>query len=116
MSTKVSTRAAQMEFKPDAWLVLDERWSDISPEEGAAELWVPAEAHEEQEFTLRTVLPILRKLGFQNVRYTHGNREFGRDVVFARVTEFQGLEFWGAQVKFGNVAGAKAHLGGPFDL
>jgi hypothetical protein len=50
-------------------------------------------------------LPILRKLGFQNVRYNHGKREFGRDVLFARVTEFQGLEFWGAQVKFGDVAG-----------
>jgi hypothetical protein len=69
------------------------------------ELWAPTGAHDEQEFTLRTVLPILRKLGFQNVRYNHGKREFGRDVVFARVTEFQDLEFWGAQVKFGNVSG-----------
>ena len=79
--------------------------------EGAAEmrldavLWTPTEAADEQEFTLRTVLPILRKLGFQNVRYNHGRREFGRDVVFARVTEFQDLEFWGAQVKFGDIAG-----------
>ena len=37
MSTKVSTRAAVMEFKPDAWLVLNERWSDMSPEEGTEE-------------------------------------------------------------------------------
>jgi hypothetical protein len=70
-----------------------------------AELWTPIETADEQEFTLRTVLPILRKLGFQNVRYNHGKREFGRDVVFARVTEFQDLEFWGAQVKFGDIAG-----------
>lgn len=70
-----------------------------------AELWAPMDARDEQEFTLRTVLPILRKLGFQNVRYNHGKREFGRDVVFARVTEFKDLEFWGAQVKFGDVAG-----------
>ncbi len=79
--------------------------------EGAAamrlgsQLWTPKQASEEQEFTLNTVLPILRKLHFQNVRYTHGKREFGRDVVFARATEFQDLEFWGAQVKFGDVAG-----------
>ena len=86
--------------------------------EGAAEmrlgarLWTPREATNEQEFTLRTVLPILRKLGFQNVRYSHGKREFGRDVVFARVTEFRDLEFWGAQVKFGDVAGgANAAIG-----
>lgn len=71
----------------------------------SAELWAPTEAADEQEFTLRTVLPILRKLGFQNVRYNHGKREFGRDVVFARVTEFQDLEFWGAQVKLGDITG-----------
>ena len=87
--------------------------------EGAAEmrlgieLWAPTEASSEKEFTLRTVLPILRKLGFQNVRYNHGNREFGRDVVFARLNEFQELEFWGAQMKFGDVAGgANAEIDG----
>ena len=79
--------------------------------EGAAEmslgvkLWTPKESTDEREFTLRTVLPILRKLGFQNVRYSHGKREFGRDVVFARITEFHDFEFWGAQVKFGDVKG-----------
>ena len=71
-----------------------------------AELWAPKEAESEKEFTLRTVLPILRKLGFQNVKYNHGKREFGRDVTFARITEFQDVEFWAAQVKFGDVAGA----------
>jgi hypothetical protein len=69
------------------------------------ELWAPKESNNEKEFTLRTVLPILRKLGFQNVKYNHGKREFGRDVIFARVSEFQDLEFWAAQVKFGDVTG-----------
>ncbi len=78
-----------------------------------AELWAPKEADNEKEFTLRTVLPILRKLGFQNVKYNHGKREFGRDVTFARATEFQDLEFWAAQVKFGDVAGgANAEIDG----
>jgi hypothetical protein len=70
-----------------------------------AELWAPKEAESEKEFTLRTVLPILRKLGFQNVKYNHGKREFGRDVIFARISEFQDLEVWAAQVKFGDIAG-----------
>lgn len=80
--------------------------------EGAAEmrlgaqLWAPSNAENEKEFTLGTVLPIIRKLGFHNVRYNHGKREFGRDVLFARVTEFQDLEFWGAQIKFSDVSGA----------
>jgi len=79
--------------------------------EGAAELrvggqlWAPAHADNEKEFTLRTVIPLIRKLGFQNVRYNHGKREFGRDVLFARITEFGDLEHWGAQVKYGDVSG-----------
>ena len=58
-----------------------------------AQLWAPSNAENEKEFTLGTVLPIIRKLGFQNVRYNHGKREFGRDVLFARVTEFQDQSF-----------------------
>jgi hypothetical protein len=83
----------------------------VAEVEGAAELrlggelWSPSQAEDEKAFTLGTVLPIIRKLGFQNVRYHHGKREFGRDVLFARLTEFQELEHWAAQVKFGDVAG-----------
>lgn len=72
------------------------------------ELWKPAEAENERDFTLRIVLPIIRKTGFQNVRYHHGKREFGRDVLFSRFTEFQELEHWAAQVKFGDVSGGAA--------
>jgi hypothetical protein len=61
---------------------------------------------------LRTVLPILRKLGFSNVRYSHGKREYGKDIVFARFTEFGELEHWAAQVKHGDVSGA---TGGEID-
>ena len=84
----------------------------VAEVEGAAEmrlgaqLWAPAKGESEKEFTLGTVLPILRKLGFQNVRYNHGRREYGRDVLFARMTEFQDVEYWGAQVKFGDISGA----------
>ncbi len=77
------------------------------------ELWAPSESDNEKEFTLRTVLPMLRKLGFKNVKYNHGKREFGRDVLFARISEFEDLEYWAAQVKFGDVAGgANAEIDG----
>lgn len=69
------------------------------------ELWAPTEAGNEKEFTLGTVLPILRKLGFLNVRYSHGKREFGKDVLFARITELHEIEHWAAQIKFGNIGG-----------
>jgi hypothetical protein len=79
--------------------------------EGAAELSLGGRLFKtdnttnETEFTVRVVLPILRKLGFCNIKYNHGKREYGKDVVFARLTEFHELEHWGAQVKFGNVDG-----------
>jgi hypothetical protein len=77
--------------------------------EGAAELRIGAEifkiseTENEKDFTLRIVLPILRKLGFQNVKYNHGKREYGKDIVFARLSEFDEVEHWAAQVKYGDV-------------
>jgi hypothetical protein len=90
----------------------------VSEIEGATELRIgidafrPEPAENERDFTLRTVLPILRKLGFTNVRYNHGKREYGKDIVFARFTEFGELEHWAAQVKHGDVSGA---TGGDID-
>ncbi len=60
---------------------------------------------DEKEFALTILLPLIRKLGFPNIRYTHGNREFGKDITFSRHTEFDEYEFWGAQVKHGNISG-----------
>jgi len=91
--------------------IIDQAEQLIAEIDGATELAVgsplpPVDAvHDEREFTISVVIPLLRKLGFSNVRYNHGKREFGRDVLFARVTEFDELEFWGAQVKHGNISG-----------
>jgi len=63
------------------------------------------DTHDEKDFTLSIVIPLLRKLGFSDVRYAHGKREFGKDIVFSRKTEFDDFEFWGAQVKYGNISG-----------
>ena len=79
--------------------------------EGAAELRIGvelfkvSESENEKDFTLRVVLPILRKLGFSNVKYNHGKREYGKDIVFSRITEFDEVEHWAAQVKFGDIRG-----------
>lgn len=62
-------------------------------------------ANNESDFSRHIILPILRKLGFTNIKYNHGKREYGKDFVFARITEFDELEHWGAQVKFGDVSG-----------
>lgn len=91
--------------------IIDQAEQLIAEIDGATELEVGSplppvdELHDEREFTISVVIPLLRKLGFLNVKYNHGKREFGRDVVFARFTEFGELEFWGAQVKYGSVSG-----------
>lgn len=46
------------------------------------------ECERESEFTIKILLPLFRKLGFVNVKYNYGNKEFGKDVTFARRTEF----------------------------
>ncbi|SMO94583.1 hypothetical protein [Fodinibius sediminis] len=86
--------------------------------EGATEIiagrniWNPEDSENEKEFTLRTVIPIIRKIGFNSVKYNHGKREYGRDILFNRITEFQEIEFWAAQVKFGDISGS---AGGDID-
>ena len=79
--------------------------------EGAAELRIGvesfkvSESESEKDFTLRVVIPVLRKLDFSNVKYNHGKREYGKDIVFSRITEFDEVEHWAAQVKFGDIRG-----------
>jgi hypothetical protein len=79
--------------------------------DGAAELTLGIsiqkidETSNERQFVQNVVIPVLRKLNFKNVRYSHGTREFGRDILFCRMTEFDEFEYWGAQVKYGDISG-----------
>lgn len=61
--------------------------------------------NKESDFTIKILLPLLRKLGFVNVKYNHGNKEYGKDITFARRTEFDEYEYYGVQVKSGDVSG-----------
>jgi len=80
--------------------------------EGTIELTIGApfknvqDTRDEADFSLTVIIPLLRKLGFSNVQYNGGNQEFGKDILFSRKTEFDDLEFWGAQVKYGDISGA----------
>jgi len=91
--------------------VIDQADQLIGEIDGATDLAigtpVPSveDVSDERDFTISVLIPILRKLGFSNVRYSHGPREFGRDILFSRVNEFEEIEFWGAQVKHGDVSG-----------
>ena len=63
------------------------------------------ECEKESEFTIKILVPLFRKLGFVNIKYNHGNKEFGKDITFARRTEFDEYEYYGVQVKYGDVSG-----------
>lgn len=91
--------------------IFDLAYQIINEIEGAVELTLGSpfpkieETENEGEFSQKVLIPIIRKLNFINVRYNHGKREFGKDILFCRMTEFDDIEFWGAQVKFGNISG-----------
>lgn len=60
----------------------------------------------EKQFTLDTVVPLLKALGFQGVRYTHGIDEYGRDLIFYDSDRFGLQRLYCAQVKYGNLSGS----------
>jgi hypothetical protein len=57
----------------------------------------------EAEWTQHTLIPLLRRLGFIKVEYTHGPTEHGRDVIFAEIDRFGLLRYFGAQIKMGSL-------------
>jgi hypothetical protein len=60
----------------------------------------------ERLFIQKRLIPLLRRLGFQNVRATHGPDEYGKDILFTDADRF-GMEKWFAvQAKYGDVSGA----------
>lgn len=65
----------------------------------------PKEIRDEATYTKRVIIPLLISMGFQDVHYSHGQTEFGKDVTFSRLDEFGILKHYGAQVKFGDISG-----------
>jgi hypothetical protein len=49
--------------------------------------------------------PLLRRMGFVFVRYTHGKKEYGKDFTFSEVTPFGDHRHYGLQAKAGDISG-----------
>lgn len=60
----------------------------------------------EADFRKEVMIPLLKKMRFVNVCDLHGINEYGKDIIFARPSEFGEYEYWGAQLKFGYISGA----------
>jgi len=59
----------------------------------------------EEEYTTQIVMPLLRQVGYSEVRYNHGIAEFGKDVVFCDYDRFGNKIYYAAQIKAGDLSG-----------
>lgn len=67
--------------------------------------WKDEYQTDEPKFTKEVVIPLLKRMNYGKVRYTHGVDEYGRDVIFSEINKFQEELFYGVQVKAGDVKG-----------
>jgi hypothetical protein len=67
--------------------------------------WRSEYEQDESLFCTDILGPLLRRMGFLSVRYTHGTKEFGRDFTFAEATRFGNFRHFGLQAKAGNISG-----------
>lgn len=67
--------------------------------------WKAEYESDEGLFCKEVLLPLLRRMGFLFVRYTHGIREYGKDFTFSETTPFGNQRHYGLQAKAGNVSG-----------
>lgn len=67
--------------------------------------WKKEYESDEALFTTEFLIPFFKGKGFEDVRYTHGTDEYGRDIIYSRVDEFEKVKYCGVQVKAGNLSG-----------
>lgn len=69
-------------------------------------IWDEIYDKNEDRFCREVLERLLQQMGFQSIRYTHGNRrEHGRDFVFAYQTPFREPIYFGLQAKRGSISG-----------
>ena len=68
--------------------------------------WKEEYKKNEHIFTTEILLPTLKKMGFLEVKYTHGTKEFGKDIIFSKINEFNRIEYYALQAKAGDVKGS----------
>jgi Restriction endonuclease len=71
----------------------------------AGMVWRKDFEEDERLFCTDFLAPLLRRMGFSDVSYSHGTREYGRDFTFSEMTPFGVLRHYGLQAKAGSVRG-----------
>ena len=60
---------------------------------------------DEKKFCIDVLLPLLRRMGFLQVRYNHGTKEYGKDFTFSEMTPLGDMRHYGLQAKAGDLSG-----------
>lgn len=61
---------------------------------------------DEMEFCKMYLTPLFKNMGFEQVIFNHGNKEFGKDYILVTKNIFGKTEYYGVQAKAGNMSGA----------
>jgi hypothetical protein len=73
--------------------------------------WKDIYLKNERVFSIEFIRPLLLKLGFSQIRYCHGKKEYGKDFTFIDQDKFGLKRCYALQVKAGNVRGnAKSQI------
>lgn len=67
--------------------------------------WLQEYETNEDKFCKEILRPLLNRMRFLNVRYTHGTREYGKDFTFSEMTAFGDFRHYGLQAKAGDIRG-----------
>lgn len=67
--------------------------------------WKPIYLTNEKLFTIEILIPLLKRMNFSSVKYNHGTREFGKDILFSERDKFGSVKHYGVQVKAGDING-----------
>jgi hypothetical protein len=68
-------------------------------------VWKSLYERDEGAFCMEILQPLLKKMGFETVRYTHGKDEYGKDFVFCERTKFDEDRYCALQAKAGGISG-----------
>ena len=68
-------------------------------------VWKPDYTTNERAFCEEVLTPLLRRMHFMSIRYTQGDREYGKDFTFSEVTPFGAMRHYGLQAKAGDITG-----------
>ena len=67
--------------------------------------WKEEYLKNEKKFTLELALPLFRRLRYDSVKYTHGKKEYGKDMVCSYTDPLGEKKYVAIQLKAGNMSG-----------